>query len=141
MDLLDRTYWLRSRNLSEPLRISPSISERLRAFRSFSKPFGASYLASGLPFGRPPDKYPPCPCPAPCLLCLLCLLSMCRISGNPHAACAIAFRAQPLAEFSPERRAKRGPPPQAAYRAKRGSRRRRPAPKAPPSLARAANES
>jgi len=51
------------------------------------------------------------------------------------------LRAQPLAEFSPVRRAKRGPPPQAAYRAKRGSRRRRPAPKAPPSLARAANES
>ena len=62
----------------------------------------------------------------------------------PHklqSACAITFRAQPLAEFSPVRRAKRGPPPQAAYRAKRGSRRRRPAPKAPPSLARAANES
>jgi hypothetical protein len=62
----------------------------------------------------------------------------------PHklqSACAITFRAQPLAEFSPVRRAKRGPPPQAAYRAKRGSRRRRPAPKAPPSLARAADES
>ena len=116
---------------------SRSFSELHGTSRSFSDPLGASYLASGLPFGTPPDKYPPCPCPAPCLLCLLCLLLLPLI---PHSACSIALRAQTLAEFSPER-AKRGPPPQAAYRAKRGSRRRRPAPKAPPSLARAANES
>ena len=38
-------------------------------------------------------------------------------------------------------RAKRGPPREARCRAKRGRRRRRPAPKAPPSCARASNES
>ena len=43
---------------------SRSFSELHGTSRSFSDPLGASYLASGLPFGRPPDKYPPCLCPA-----------------------------------------------------------------------------
>ena len=67
---------LASRSIAEARGSSRSLSELLGAFRSLSEPdsngglsellgtirnpLGASYLSSGLPFGKSPEKYLPC---------------------------------------------------------------------------------
>ena len=52
------------------IKASRSLLEPLGASQNFSKLLRASYLPSGLPFGRPPDKYLPCLPPA-CSACFI----------------------------------------------------------------------
>ena len=89
------------------IKYSPCL-EPLGASRSL---LGTSYLSSGLPFGKPPDKYLPCCPPWPCLP----QIHRTQKETSTH-------RAQPLAELSLTERSEVLRPSEArcSVRAKRG---------------------
>ena len=49
-----------SSGLENPRPLDKSTTVHNCASQTFSDLLGTSYLSSGVPFGRPPDKYPPC---------------------------------------------------------------------------------
>ena len=65
---------------------SDLILEPFGASRNLPEPLGASYLSGGLPFGRPPDKYPPRLCPASPMPALYQLKAFERGASKPASA-------------------------------------------------------